>query len=143
MLLDTAQRPKWHAERMAGRPFEYLNDAGVWMEQRARQLAERDGIEQGLVCVFSNLEPCRAFAFNYGKGDAYVQSGTRKCLHLYYCFMERQFGLARKLTAANVLYTQSDNVFVGIQDVAAGAALPGPAETSSTSTCDNPSRFPH
>lgn len=76
MLLDTAQRPKWHAERMAGQ-------------------AGRDGIEQGLVCVFSKLEPCRAFSFKYGKGGAYVQSGTRKCLHLYYCFMERQFGLAR------------------------------------------------
>lgn len=95
-LLDTAQRLKWHAERMAeeaGRPFEYLNGAGVRMEQRARELAERAGIEEGLVCVFSKLEPCRTFSFKYGKGDAYVPSATRKCLHLYYYFMEREFGL--------------------------------------------------
>lgn len=143
-LLDTAQRLKWHAERMAeeaGRPFEYLNGAGVRMEQRARELAERAGIEEGLVCVFSKLEPCRTFSFKYGKGDAYVQSATRKCLHLYYYFMERAFGLvhvqvqtwfplrmqvfvnghewlARKLEAAKVPYTQCDNVFVGVADVA-------------------------
>jgi hypothetical protein len=96
VLLDTAHRLKWHAEQMAaqaGRPFEYLSSAGLRMEQRARELAERDGITEGLVCVFSKLEPCRTFSFKYGKQDAYVKPATRKCLHLYYYFMEREFGL--------------------------------------------------
>lgn len=69
-----------------------------------------------------------------------MNAATRKCLHLYYYFMEREFGLihvqvqtwfplrmqvfvngddwlARKLDAAHVGYTQCDNVFVGIEDV--------------------------
>jgi hypothetical protein len=142
-LLDTAHRLKWHAEQMAaqaGRPFEYLSSAGLRMEQRARELAEQDGISEGLVCVFSKLEPCRTFSFKYGKGDAYVKPATRKCLHLYYYFMEREFGLvhvqvqtwfplrmqvfvnghdwlARKLKAAKIPYMQSDNVFVGVADI--------------------------
>ena len=72
-LLDTAQRVKWHAERMAaqaGRAFEYWSSAGLRMEQRARALAERDGIAAGLVWVFSKREPCRTFSFKYGKQDA-------------------------------------------------------------------------
>ena len=61
-LVDTGQRLKGHRKRLAaqaGRPFEYLGHAGVRMERRARELAERD-VAEGLVCVFSNLEAfCR------------------------------------------------------------------------------------
>lgn len=142
-LIDTGQRLKCHGERLAaeaGRPFEYLGGPGVRMEQRARELAERDGITEGLVCVFSKLEPCRTFSFKYRKDDALVKPAQRKCLHLYYYFMEREFGLVhvqvqtwfplrmqvfvnghdwlgRKLTAAKIPYSQCDNVFVGIGDV--------------------------
>jgi hypothetical protein len=64
---------KWHGERRAaeaGRPFEYFGSPGVRMDQRARELAERDGVSAGLVCVFSKLEPCRTFSFKYRKQDA-------------------------------------------------------------------------
>ena len=69
-----------------------------------------------------------------------MKPATRKCLHLYYYFMEREFGLvhvqvqtwfalrmqvfvhghdwlARKLAAAKIPYTQCDNVFVRVEDV--------------------------
>jgi hypothetical protein len=84
-LVETGQRLKGHGERMAaqaGRPFEYWGHAGVRMERRARELAERDGISEGLVCVFSKLEPCRTFSFKYRKQDALVKPAQRKCLHL-------------------------------------------------------------
>lgn len=41
---------------------------------RARKIAERDGIEQGLVCVFSALEPCRTFSLRFTTGQPYVQT---------------------------------------------------------------------
>ncbi len=37
-------------------------------EDLAKQIAERDKIEEGLVCVFSVLEPCRTFSFRFEKG---------------------------------------------------------------------------
>ena len=33
----------------------------------ARKIAERDGTEEGLVCIFSVLEPCRTYNSIYGR----------------------------------------------------------------------------
>jgi hypothetical protein len=94
-LLANAERVKAHAQAMAemdGRPFQYLSTS-LRKEDAARKLAERDGIEEGLVCIFSVLEPCRTFSFRFQTAQAYVQSAKRKCLHLYYYFMDRDLGL--------------------------------------------------
>lgn len=141
-LLENAERVKDHAVEMAkkqGRPFEYLV-TNIRKEEKARQLAQRDGITEGLVCVFSILEPCRTFSFRFQTGRPFVQSASRKCLHFYYDFMDRDFGLmhvriqswfpmqiqvylngqewlARKLSANHVRFTKLDNVFVWIEDI--------------------------
>lgn len=94
-LLENAERVKGHAIAMAKkheRPFQYLA-SNIRKEDTARKLAERDGIEEGLVCIFSLLEPCRTFSFCFQKERPYVQSARRKCLHLYFYFMDRDFGL--------------------------------------------------
>lgn len=62
-------------------------------EDLARQLAERDGIQEGLVCVFAVVEPCRTFSLRWREGSAFIQSARRKCLSLYYYFMDRELGL--------------------------------------------------
>ena len=103
-------------------------------------MPESDGISEGLVCIFAKVEPCKSFSFKYHKNSPYVNSAKRKCLHIYYYFMDREFGLvhvqiqtwfplrmqvfvnghdwlARKLDTAGVKYTQSDNVFVWIEDL--------------------------
>jgi hypothetical protein len=142
-LTDNAERVKDHAQAMAasaGRPYSYLASAGMKMERHARGLAERDGVDEGLVCIFSKLEPCKSFSFKYHKTYPFVNSAKRKCLHIYYYFMDREFGLvhvqiqtwfplrmqvfvnghdwlARKLDAARIKYTQCDNVFVQVEDV--------------------------
>jgi len=142
-LLQNAERVKAHAIAMAKkhqRPFEYLASP-IRKEDAARKLAERDGIEQGLVCIFSALEPCRTFSLRFRNGGMFVQSARRKCLHLYFYFMDRDFGLihvriqtwfplqiqvylnghewlARKLSAHHLRYTKHDNVFVWIEDIA-------------------------
>jgi hypothetical protein len=70
-LLESSERVKDHAIAMAqkhGRPFQYLV-SNIRKEDTARQLAERDGIEEGLVCVFSILEPCRTFSFCFQRGS--------------------------------------------------------------------------
>ena len=88
-LLLNAERVKSHAMALArkhGRPFEYLGSK-LRKEDAARRTAERDGIEDGLVCVFSALEPCRTFSLRFTTGQPYVQSAKRKCLHLYFYFI--------------------------------------------------------
>lgn len=141
-LTETAAQIKAHARLMAeeaGRPFEYLTKK-MRMEQVAREMATRDGIEQGLVCIFSTLEPCRSYSFRFKKGKPYVQGARRKCLFIYYYVMDQQLGLihikvqtwfpmviqiyvnghqwlARKLSANGIGYTKLDNVFIDVEDL--------------------------
>src|SRR4029434_10395614 len=93
-LLRQAALLKDHARRMdqrEGRPFQYFGER-VRKEELARQIAERDRIHEGLVCVFSTLEPCRSYALRWDN-RSYIQSAKRKCLFLYYYFMDSEFGL--------------------------------------------------
>jgi hypothetical protein len=85
-LLETAERVKDHAVAMAqkhGRPLEYLA-SNIRKEDKARQLAQRDGVTEGLVCIFSILEPCRAFSFRFHEGRPFVQSQVFAFLLLLY-----------------------------------------------------------
>src|SRR5918995_6997799 len=52
-LLENSERVKNHAIAMAqkqGRPFQYLA-SNIKKDEAARELAQRDGIEHGLVCI--------------------------------------------------------------------------------------------
>lgn len=139
-VLEQADRLKDHARRMAeeaGRPFQYLAQQ-TKMETLARQLAERDGLQDGLVCIYSVVEPCRTYSLRWRQPN-YIQPAKRQCLFLYYYFMDRDLGLihvkiqtwfpmqmqiyvnghewlARKLTRHAIRYTKLDNVFLGIED---------------------------
>src|SRR5213083_3595640 len=145
-LLQNSQRVKNHAIAMAkqhGRPFLYLT-SNIDKDAAAQQLAQRDGIQHGLVCIYSILEPCRTFSFVFNKlgpdQRPFVRSAKRKCLHLYFYFMDRHFGLihvriqtwfpmpiqiylnghewlARKLEANGVRFTKHDNAFLWIEDM--------------------------
>src|SRR5262247_2242106 len=133
-VLTQAYRLKDHARQMAareGRPYQYVGER-VRKEDLARQMAERDGIAEGLVCVFATIEPCRTFSLRWREGSACIESARRKCLILYYYFMDRDFGLihvrlqtwfplqlqvyvnghewlARKLTRHGIRYSKQDN----------------------------------
>ena len=102
-------------------------------------MVEDEGLQQGLVCIFSVLEPCRTFSFKFQRGRPFVQSARRKCLFLYFYFMDRDFGLihvklqtwfpmqvqvytnghewlARKLSSNHIRFSKRENVFVWIED---------------------------
>jgi hypothetical protein len=92
---EQAEKLKTHAQKMAERnkrPFEYLNGY-VRKEDKARQIAQRDKVKQGLVCVFSTLETASSFVLRYGIKKPQLEKSWRKCLHLYFYFMHPQFGL--------------------------------------------------
>jgi hypothetical protein len=136
-----AQRLKEHAERLAqqdGRTLEFLRTK-IRKEDRARQIASQEGIRAGLVCVFSTLETCPSFRIVYGEGRPRLKKDYRRCLVLYFYFVDREFGLlhvrlptwfpltvqvyvnghewlARQLDQHQVSYQKRDNVFLALGD---------------------------
>jgi len=94
-LLAHAERLQQHALTMAAeahRPYQYLSGP-TRKEDLARQIVERDGVTEGLVGVCSVLEPCRTFALVWKEAHPFVRPAQRKCLQLYFYFLDRQLGL--------------------------------------------------
>ena len=136
-----SNRLKDHAEKLAtsqGRPFEYIN-GGLRKDDHASEIARRDGITQGLICVLRVLEPCQSFSVVPGEKRPKLVNATRKCLCYYFYFMDRDFGqmhvriqswfplviqiclnghewLARKLDKHGIAYRKQDNAFLWISD---------------------------
>jgi hypothetical protein len=136
------------AAAAAGRPIEYLPSSAPSKEELARAQAERDGIREGLIGVFSCVEPCWSYEIHRNRETKQLElrGGQRKCLHYYHYFQDPQLGLvyarlqtwfpftlhiglngrewlARQLQAASVGYVQRDNCFVAVEDVARAQAL--------------------
>jgi hypothetical protein len=141
-LIEQAERLKQRAfdvVEKAGRPYRYLQGY-VRKEDLAREIAERDGIKQGLVCVFSVLDPCKSFSLVWKGNKTFIRATRRKCLFLYYYFIDRDLGLihvkvqtwfpfriqvyanghewlARKLARHGIKFLQHDNAFLRIEDL--------------------------
>jgi hypothetical protein len=45
----------------AGRPVVYLASSATRKEDVAHQIAERDGVKEGLICVLTCVEPCWSY----------------------------------------------------------------------------------
>lgn len=147
---------KAHAKKLAddaGRPFRYLQSAstaakGDSKEHQAKAIAARDGITDGLICVFYTLETCSSFGVqgNYKTHHLEVVHQRRKCLHFYFYFQDREFGfmhvrlqswfpftiqiyingrewLAGQLEQRHIRYQRYDNKITQVADLAATKAL--------------------
>jgi hypothetical protein len=141
---------KVHAKQIAadaGRPYQYLESAttkaqGTSKEDLARAMAAREGIPEGLIVVFAVLEPCQSFEVrkNHETGKLEAVRCWRKCLHFYFYFMDRDFGLmhvrlqswfpfdmqvyvnghewlARQLDKKGIAYERYDNCFTRVDDL--------------------------
>src|SRR5437773_6324274 len=77
------------------RPFIYLNCPSLSKEEEARAVANRDGIKEGLIGVFSCVEPCRTFKAkgNHQTKMLDIKMVSGKCLHLYFYVQHPLFGL--------------------------------------------------
>jgi len=131
-----------HAKALAeknDRVYRYLQGR-VRKEELARGLAEAEQITQGLVCVFSAVEPCQSFSIARGKVRPKIVAAKRKCLALYYYFIDRELGfmhvriqtwfpltvqvyvnghewLARQLERHGVAFDIRENAFLWIEDL--------------------------
>jgi hypothetical protein len=153
---QTSAELKAHVEQMAsaaGRPYEYLETAttkasGESKEKRARVMAARDNIREGLICVFAVVEPCKSFIVQGQRASQklVVMCKARKCLHFYLYFLDAEFGfmhvrlqswfpfdlqvyingqgwLAQRLTAQGLTFERYDNTFLHLQEAVATQVL--------------------
>jgi hypothetical protein len=133
------------------RPVQHLNGPSISKEQLARDLEQRNGIEQGLIAVLTAVEPCWSYNIKTelspeGQKRLRLINEYRKCQHLYHYQIHPVFGrmhvrlqtwlpfnvhicingrewLARQMDAAGIAYHRSDNCFTWISDPAAAQAL--------------------
>jgi hypothetical protein len=143
-----AERLLRHAKDLArhmDRPYQYLPTRQS-KEELARDIALRDKVREGLVCVFSCLETCRTFRLRYGQGRPRLTPDLRRCTVLYYFWMDPDFGLIhiklhtwlpltcqvyvnghswleRQLQKHGIGYQAVDNTFVRIDNLAAAQRL--------------------
>ena len=134
--------------RALGREIRYLNSAQHRKEDIAREIAARDRIKQGLICVLRSVDPCMSFAIHKNHRTRKLEIGyrQRKCLHLYHYQIHPVFGfmhtriqtwfpfriyvclngrewLARQMDQAKLHYVRRDNTFTWLEDIAAAQAL--------------------
>jgi len=72
----------------------HLNSSQISKEQLARQIAQQDGVTEGLIAVLSAVEPCKSFRVvgNRQTKQIELRIEPRKCLHFYFYFEHKQFG---------------------------------------------------
>jgi hypothetical protein len=136
---------KARAERIAQRaerPFLYVASGHASKEARARGILKRDKIKESLICAPSRVEICQLFGVGRDKESRQLklEPRERKCLHLYFYLLDREFGLmhiqlqtwlpltiqvcvngrdwlAGQMQRAGIEYVQKDNCFTWITDL--------------------------
>jgi hypothetical protein len=140
-----------HAQQVAqqaGRPYQYLPSAQVRKEDIARQIARRDGITSGLVCVLACVEPCLSFDVYRNRQSRRLElvSRWRKCRFFYFYYLDPDFGpmhvrlqswlpldvqvclngreyLVQQLDRHGIAYEKADNCFRRIDDLSKAQKL--------------------
>ncbi len=148
---EQSAHSKAHAEavaRAAGRPCQYVHSSTASKEEIARRIAQRDHIQEGLICVLTCVEPCKSYALHRDRQARQLQlvKASRKCLFVYFYFLDREFGflhvrlqtwvpfdlqvclngrewLARQLDKAGIAYERWENCFLRLADPARAQRL--------------------
>ena len=136
-----------HAHQL-GREVRYLNSSHHRKEDLAREIAARDRIKSGLICVLRSVDPCMSFQVNMNcqTHKLELRYRQRKCMHLYHYQIHPLFGfmhvriqtwfpfrvyvclngrewLARQMDQAKLRYMRRDNTFTWVEDLGQAQAL--------------------
>jgi hypothetical protein len=124
-----------------GRSNRYLESSHTRKEPIARTIAEKEGIEEGLICLFRSVEPCMSYDIYRDRQTQKLElvKRQRKCLWIYHYWMDPQWGLmsgriqtwfpfelyvwlngrewlARQMDRAGMKYQREENCFLWIED---------------------------
>jgi hypothetical protein len=130
------------AAKRLNRPILYLPSASTDKEDVAKEIARRDGVNEGLICVLTSVEQCRSYEIvrSREKRTIELEPRLRKCLFLYHYWIDPVFGfmnariqswfpfstqvclngrewLGRQMDRAAILYQRLENCFPWIEDV--------------------------
>jgi len=77
-----------------GRPVIYLASPKTDKEATALEIARKDGIKEGLICILTSVEPCQTYEVfrNREEKKVELQPRIRKCLFLYHYWIDAVFG---------------------------------------------------
>lgn len=133
----------------AGKSVRYIASSSLSKEDLVRELLQREGLSEGVVCVLSCVEPCQSFEIQRNRQTKHIDlaPALRKCLHWYVYLLDPLLGLChvriqswlpfavhvcvngrewlcRTLRDQGIGFTRSDNTLLQVDDVeAAQAAL--------------------
>jgi len=81
----------------AARPVVHLDNPGVCKEELARDIQERDGVRQGLICTLTAVEPCYSYNLRSNRANGHLElvRAYRKCQHLYHYYQHPLWGFMR------------------------------------------------
>jgi hypothetical protein len=130
------------------RPIVYLTSARESKEERARALAAKHRIQEGLICIFKCVEPCTTFFLhrNHDSKMLEIQPTAGQCSFLYRYAFHPVFGfmnarvqtwypfkiqiclngrewLARQLDQIGMRYKRHDNKILWVEDFATAQRL--------------------
>lgn len=125
----------------ASRPLIYLPSSATKKETIARQIAVKQTIREGLVCILTAVEPCNSFDIFKNRETKRLElvNRHRKCLHIYHYLFHPVFGfmnariqtwfpfsiqicingrewLARQMDEAGLGYQRRDNCFSWLEN---------------------------
>ena len=123
-------------------PYIYLNNSITRKEQFIKSMINDRGNHPGLIAVLSTLEVDNSFDIYRNKKNQKLEliSRKRKCLHIYFYFIDEHLGLcyfriqtffpfkvqiyfngreklAREMSQAKIDYQKDDNCFTWISDL--------------------------
>lgn len=121
--------------------YQYLNNSKIRKDKLVKSIIEKRGKQPGLVAILSSLEIENSFDIyrNRDKQKLQIIPRQRKCLHIYYYFIDETLGLcylriqtffpfkvqfyfngkeklANDLKKASVEYQKEDNCFTYLSD---------------------------
>lgn len=129
--------------KQLNRPIEFLTSSDESKEERARVLAAKQNIREGLICIFKSVESCSTFRPHYNRQTKKleIQPKIGKCSFLYRYAFHPVFGfmharvqtwypfkvqiglngrewLGRQLEQLGMRYQRRDNKFLWVEDFA-------------------------
>lgn len=141
-VTEQLKRASCQAAEQHKRPIVYLPSPKTDKAMLARKIAEKDDVREGVIAVFSAVEPCLSYEVYRARETKRLKlvPRWRKCLYLYHYFIDPQFGfmnariqtwfpfsiqiclngrewLARQMDRAGLCYRRQDNCFVWLEDV--------------------------
>jgi hypothetical protein len=139
-----SEQIRYHAEEIAkkaNRPWIYLMSSNHRKIDLATEVADKDNIEKGLIGIWRIVEPCQSYDIRgfAKKGNYRLVKRQRKCLYLYYYWIDSRFGfmsawiqtwypftvhvhvngrewLAKQMSKEGIEYLKYRNCFIDISD---------------------------